>query len=255
MAVPDIRKVAAASKVPVGTIEKDVALTILLSRLSKSGLAARTAFKGGTAIKMLHFPGARFSEDLDFTLLGVDPKEVKKEVRLMTRAPHGTFAFGELTEVRSTPDSLLFRVPFTGPLDHRDSVRFDFSRREKPLRPLESLPVKDLYGILEDEARVQALALPEIFAEKVRALLQTGLPRHLYDLWFLLRERPGLPDPGLIEGKLAPHGLSLDEPAVDRALARVEPVWKRDLEPFLARLPDFSPVAKDVKAGLLLRSP
>jgi uncharacterized protein len=42
----------------------------LLMGLSDSLLRSLLAFKGGTAIKKIYFPDYRYSEDLDFTLLG-----------------------------------------------------------------------------------------------------------------------------------------------------------------------------------------
>lgn len=52
------------------TIEKDYALTWTLLAIAHSPLRDRLAFKGGTALKKVYVPEYRFSEDLDFTLLG-----------------------------------------------------------------------------------------------------------------------------------------------------------------------------------------
>ena len=52
------------------TIEKDYVLTWVLLAIANSPLRARLAFKGGTAIKKIYEPDYRFSEDLDFTVLG-----------------------------------------------------------------------------------------------------------------------------------------------------------------------------------------
>jgi len=69
MPTPPLRKIAAREGIPVGTLEKDYTLSIVLSLLSKNPLANSLVFKGGTAIKKIYFPEARFSEDLDFNFL------------------------------------------------------------------------------------------------------------------------------------------------------------------------------------------
>ena len=44
-------------------IEKDYVLTWILMALADSPLAELLAFKGGTALKKIYFPGYRYSED------------------------------------------------------------------------------------------------------------------------------------------------------------------------------------------------
>lgn len=58
-------------RVPLTTLEKDVALGALLAAIAADPLLARTlVFKGGTALKRLYFGEAyRFSEDLDFSAI------------------------------------------------------------------------------------------------------------------------------------------------------------------------------------------
>ena len=50
-------------------LEKDYILTWILLGIAESKLFPMLAFKGGTALKKIYFPGYRYSEDLDFTLL------------------------------------------------------------------------------------------------------------------------------------------------------------------------------------------
>jgi predicted nucleotidyltransferase component of viral defense system len=56
-------------RVPLTTLEKDIALGALLAAIAADPVLARTlVFKGGTALKRLYFGDAyRFSEDLDFS--------------------------------------------------------------------------------------------------------------------------------------------------------------------------------------------
>ncbi|MGI0060679.1 MAG: nucleotidyl transferase AbiEii/AbiGii toxin family protein, partial [Nitrosotalea sp.] len=62
-----IRILASKENVPIGTIEKDYAVTSVLSLIAQLSKLDKMVFKGGTAIKKVHFNDFRFSEDLDFT--------------------------------------------------------------------------------------------------------------------------------------------------------------------------------------------
>ena len=64
-----IRRLARECGVPYGTVEKDYALTSLLSRIARFPKIGSMVFKGGTAIKKAHYEDFRFSEDLDFSCL------------------------------------------------------------------------------------------------------------------------------------------------------------------------------------------
>src|SRR5882762_6108903 len=58
-----------ALRIPETTIERDYCLAWLLcSMASHPVLSEALAFKGGTALRRVHFGEYRFSEDLDFTL-------------------------------------------------------------------------------------------------------------------------------------------------------------------------------------------
>ena len=67
MNADSLKKIAAKQKIPFGTVEKDYVITIILALISEMQASNLMAFKGGTAIKKIYFPDARFSEDLDFT--------------------------------------------------------------------------------------------------------------------------------------------------------------------------------------------
>lgn len=67
----EIHKKANQSKVRDRQIEKDYIITWILFGISQNKLIFNNlVFRGGTALKKAYFPGYRFSEDLDFTLIG-----------------------------------------------------------------------------------------------------------------------------------------------------------------------------------------
>ena len=61
-----LRKLAGKYQMPLGTLEKDYALTNLLSVIVNFPKLDKIVFKGGTALKKIYFENFRFSEDLDF---------------------------------------------------------------------------------------------------------------------------------------------------------------------------------------------
>ena len=80
MNADDLRRLAKSTGFDLATLEKDYALTWLLSGIysKDSKLADVLIFKGGTAIRKVYFPEWRLSEDLDFTILkGVAPAKVR----------------------------------------------------------------------------------------------------------------------------------------------------------------------------------
>ena len=61
-----LRKLAGRYKIPLGTLEKDYALTNLLSVIASFPELDKIVSKGGAALKKAYFADFRFSEDLDF---------------------------------------------------------------------------------------------------------------------------------------------------------------------------------------------
>ena len=99
--------------------------------------------------------------------------------------------------------------------------------------------------------RIPTMALPEIAAEKVRALMTRSQARDLYDLWFLLRKGVRL-DSKLLEQKLAwrKEDAAFRPEAVDASIDRLGSVWSRDLKPVMNRVPRFERVALEVRTAL-----
>ena len=63
-----LKRLAGKQKIRFGTLEKDYALTGLLSIIADFPKLNRMIFKGGTALK-IHFEDFRLSEDPDFVCL------------------------------------------------------------------------------------------------------------------------------------------------------------------------------------------
>ena len=61
-----LRRLAGKHHISLGVLEKDYALTNLLSIIANFPKVDKMVFKGGTALKKIYFENFRFSEDLDF---------------------------------------------------------------------------------------------------------------------------------------------------------------------------------------------
>lgn len=232
----------------MGTVEKDHAITVALGFLARLSCARDLVFKGGTALRKVHFPDYRFSQDLDFT--------ASRDVAADLRRAHGTLReagreaqvrFGDITTLPGTKDSKNLRIRYRDMNDHPSSIRVQLSLRERIVQRAERLRIVDPYGVLGDDVRIRTMALPEMLAEKVRALHMRTEPRDLYDAWVLL-DKKVRPDPRLVRIKLTGwmEDARVDLPLLERRIQRVETKWERDLRPLLAHVPPYDEVASEV---------
>ena len=188
---------ARSSKVPLDVAERDVVLIYVLKVLSADVLKS-LAFKGGTCLKKMHFGGSgRFSMDLDFTSLSssIDDLQAKLKQLLDKRCYFGIeFRISEENVRKATGDCEQSYLAVLGYSHSWNSGEFMFevSFREKPLLPLDELPLIDEMYFKYCEFPsfpVRCLYKEELLAEKLRAAYQRFRARDLYDL-YLFADRP-----------------------------------------------------------------
>lgn len=145
-------------------------------------------FKGGTAIRFL-FNSFRFSEDLDFTVVG-NVKAIKSIlVSILPKIEEESSSQVQIKdekffEGRGLGYRLVFESDFVKqPL----GIRLDFSTREKPIEPNTSVLTVYDYPI-NPPPIVTHLSKGEILAEKIRAVFTRNQSRDLFDLSFLLKQ-------------------------------------------------------------------
>ncbi|MGV8082788.1 MAG: nucleotidyl transferase AbiEii/AbiGii toxin family protein [Coriobacteriia bacterium] len=188
----EISKLAFQAKVNDRVIEKDYVLTWLLFGLAGSAIAGQLAFKGGTSLKKIYFPGYRYSEDLDFTVLGAITSGdlvagLTETLDRLAKAQGFQFALPENRIERRT-DSLTAYVDFVGPLQGKlggRDIKIDFTLTEKLEFLVEAKPVLSGYSDAIDRS-IQAYSLEETVTEKLCAAIGRTEPRDIYDLHFLL---------------------------------------------------------------------
>ena len=223
--------------------EKHYIQTVLLVALSDHPLL----FKGGTYLWFFHgLP--RFSEDLDFTCSEKVPSDLPERVCESLRL------FGienEIKREKPTLGAFSFRISAKGPLNSGEidlcHVYVEISRRETPILPPISFPfIQDQYAL---PSKVLAgMALDEVAAEKVRAIMTRDKARDLYDLSFLIEKKGVRFDEEMINAKLAHYEMKFSRKEFDKKIIEKKKFWKSELLPLVFdKLPAYEDAQKNAK--------
>lgn len=248
MDLADLRKIALKEKIPQAIIEKDYVLSVALHELFKSTLQKHIIFKGGTALKKIYFPEARFSEDLDFTVIGLTKSEILVELRNLFENKRIQNVLFIVLEEAKTREGLRLAIKFRFVLGQEQRIRFDFSFRGNLISAPVEKEIIDNYSIGKSVLKV--LIFEEMFAEKIHALGSRIAPRDLYDVWFLFGQ--GLaPDKGMIEKKFAYYHEKLDLHKIEANFPQMKGRWHQDLRQLMSNVPDFDQVSKEVLEKLI----
>lgn len=244
----DLKRIAGREKIPLGTLEKDYVISIILEIISKLPYSDNLIFKGGTCIKEIYFPDARFSVDLDFSCL----KDVRHELladlkRTLAGQRIQDVDFIEVVEEEKREDSVRFSVKYNDVNGHPTSVKIDLSLREKLLRPPQAKEVLNPHYDDIPAFKILALSLEEILAEKIRAVIARGAPRDIYDIWYLLGKRVTF-DLGLVNEKLKilKRDKTFTMELFERRLEEKKAEWERDLIMLIPEAPDFARVKEQI---------
>lgn len=186
----ELRAIAKERNLPVDVVEKDYVLGWMLYGIASSAASDSLAFKGGTALSKVYFPGKwRLSEDLDFTttddsemvVLGTGvmyevPGIVKKESGIDIELKGDPLA---------NPEFFRGKIKYTGPLS-KNNIKIEISSE-----PFVGKVVRKSVPHAYDYPKfaVKVYALDNLLAEKMRAVVERGKIRDYYDVWRLLKIR------------------------------------------------------------------
>ncbi len=239
-------------------IEKDYVLTWLLTGIADSPLAEHLAFKGGTALRKIYFPEYRYSEDLDFTVVGsIDADDILstlQEAMIGLAASVGLQFELPVQRTERCDGSLTAYVDFVGPLQARlgsRDIKIDFTLTETMIFPVDPKPI--LSGFSDRVDRMMpSYALEEILTEKLCAAIGRTEPRDVYDLHFLL-ELSGI-DFDRIPSAFAEKARSkgVDPSRLDEALLRprLKGMWETRLRHQVGDLPHVEQVLRELNRNL-----
>jgi predicted nucleotidyltransferase component of viral defense system len=244
-------------------LERDYCLGWFLAVLSLSDLKPFLGFKGGTALKRCYFGNYRFSQDLDFTLLGeISFDEILRGLEAVYRGVREgsgiAFAF-DRQDRQPHANSYTFYLRYTGPLPAGNDVKVDVTVRERLVFPIEDRAVHrgyDEFTDIPENRLIRVYSLEEIVTEKLVALMDRARsePRDLYDLWYLTSNE-GIPLDrltGPIRRKLEFRGKDCKgiENAILQKEARLEALWSARLAYQMSHLPRFEEVFRAVRRTL-----
>jgi len=193
----ELEQLRAEWALDLAVIEKDYILGWLMAGIAQHpALATNWVLKGGTCLRKCYYETFRFSEDLDFTVIGGGPDEpdhlrqVFGEIADWLREESGIElavderAFQRRRNRRGNPTTQ-GRIAYRGPIRQPTSpkVKLDITADEI----LVQHPVLRTIGHQYSDAPLPVrgalcYSLTELFAEKLRALAERCRPRDLYDV-------------------------------------------------------------------------
>jgi predicted nucleotidyltransferase component of viral defense system len=257
----EIQKKANQSRVRDRQIEKDYIITWILFGIWRNKLIFNNlVFRGGTALKKAYFPGYRFSEDLDFTLIDSSISneilfsEFDKIFEFIKEEANIKLEKKDVQEYKSG-ESLSFHINYVGPLGGslgNKDLKIDITRNE--ILEFETID-RRIFAAYSDltkhEFKIKCYQLSEILIEKMTALLGRTIPRDLYDLWYLVKyERMNLYDYYYEFERKAENKKYKPEEFIGKVLSK-EQIFKRDwnnnLRNQIQELPDFNEVMRELK--------
>lgn len=188
----DIDKLATELDFIRDNMEKVVRLCTILEHISSdSTLSQSLALKGGTAINLLVMQVPRLSVDidLDFTENFDRPAMLRHRKAITERLQSYMFASGyRLMPSSKSPfsvDSWVFQ--YTNAIGNLDNVKIEINYSMRcHLLPMEYYPIQLLAF---SEVKVRSLALVELYASKIKALLERGAARDLFDVHNMIQNQ------------------------------------------------------------------
>jgi predicted nucleotidyltransferase component of viral defense system len=165
-------------------VAREYVQNVFLSYLYQAPESDRVAFKGGTALRILH-RSPRFSEDMDFSA-NLKPYHIGNLLAHTTRAVAREAIPLEVLESKATSGGFL--ALYTCELYSQNlQIELNISLRARAAAE-PALVVSPLLPPYQ----CMALPLRDLVGEKIAALLARRQPRDFFDLYFLLRGRLGL---------------------------------------------------------------
>lgn len=243
MDVDEMKSLGGKYGVFAETIQKDYSATVLLFVISEFSEISEMVFKGGTALKKIYFPDARFSEDLDFTCNSDISNEL--ESLLKERIKDLDMNFTEVKKMKTGKHNRKYSVKYLNYNGHPMSVKIDLSLREKVIKNIETLPIQHFYSLENGNFSIPCMSIEEIMAEKMRALTYAQKPRHLYDMWHLFQQGIKL-DSDLVNSKLTFYNEKFSLEKIKNSVDKMKPEWDVDLNPLLPTVPSFDKISKNV---------
>lgn len=248
----EVQRIAGALGLEPRVIDHDYVLGCYLCFLgTQSTVQKKWLFKGGTALRKCYFAEYRFSEDLDFTVLGIisveNLRKVLRSANILMQDVIGIRTderemVVDIIEDDYGKESYEARIYYFGPWNYGGSprsIRIHTNRDERVVFPTNILSVFHQYSDREElpPATIQVYCLEEMMAEKLRAFSgqrKQAIPHDIFDLYHLSRNVDSVEK--VVEAfpqKCQAKGISLDAIDLDKVIVRkseYENNWRQGLE-------------------------
>lgn len=242
----EITKAAQHDGIDAQTVERDYVLAHVAAAIGREG-GERLVLKGGTCLRLVHYPGYRYSADLDYSVQAID---VAAALDVVGPALDACRERAEFPLLRLAEEQEPLRIEYVGPLGAKTrTIKLDLADDELVLEHAD-LHISVGWRDLPDDAGLCAYTLNEICAEKLRCVIQRRQCRDVYDLWALLDDRGGA---DLFEAwhrferKAEHRGLDASRffDRWDEGVDWYSAGWGAELEDYLGeQCPDFDSVAR-----------
>ena len=198
----EIYQKAGETKVDPSVIEKDYHLGIALKVIAENLTANGWIFRGGTALKKCYFPEYRFSEDLDFTLIGRGLRSEGKIQVILEKICFDanqnfgtTLEFFNITKEREEYGEEAFKgtLHFQS-IKGKSKIKIDLSFADKIFIEPEKKEILHFYSDnkIFEKSKILTARLEEIIADKFMAIsfIRT-YPRNrdLFDIWYIANNK------------------------------------------------------------------
>ena len=188
LSLTDFRKLSQKFDVPVEIIIRDYATIAILLLLNKHEALKKLIFKGGTAVRRVYFPEARFSVDLDFDYLGEQKdintiaNEFKHILSKLEEESIGSKFITSIDEPIITEHWCFFNVHYTAPgLEAMSRIDINAKHSEDYVkRNLCLLPYSHEKG---PETLTYPLSI--ILEDKLIAFIDRTHAKDLWDIFYL----------------------------------------------------------------------
>ena len=237
----ELNKVKESRKTNLYYEEKEYLQYIFLNAISKY---SDVVFKGGTCLRICYGLD-RASEDLDFSTK-FKINEIKEVVKKclknfdMINIPY------EIYSEKEYEGNFRIEIRFKGPLYNgyvhsTNTLKIDFNKI-----PSRNKIVKVVQKLFSDVPlfTINVLDEKEIFAEKLRALINRREPRDLYDVWMLLSKGVEI-DKKLLKTKLREENADISKLKFP---SREEYMIK--LKNLVLNLPDYEQITNEVSLNI-----
>jgi hypothetical protein len=247
----------------VRQLEKDYLLNLILKIISINKISNNLVFKGGTALYMLCGLD-RFSEDLDFTYIKRDDKDISIHIDSLIEQVIHDFSLnykisknkgnilirdenGKVTSIRT---ELFIEGPLFKKIGARHKIKIDISTRDDIILKPEAEKFLSKYndiGII----LIYMMQTQEILAEKFCALIERTQARDLYDAYFLLKYKNMNYDEDMIINKLKKRKETFDRKLLLQRIEKInEKIWKEELSYIVSSLPKLNEIKAFVKNNI-----